>query len=83
MIVVGFASMTGSAYATHDPAHFIEEIKGGLKSLEGRVWDLEQIDPVPGPAGGAGPSTVFVTSTRHSGNLRAQGWGANGPARTR
>ena len=41
VVVVGFASMTGSAYADHDPEHSIEDFKGGLKALETRVWDCE------------------------------------------
>ncbi len=49
VIVVGFASMTGSAYATHDPAHSIEEIKGGLKSLEGRVCRTPPSRTIPPP----------------------------------
>ena len=70
VIVFGFASMPGSAYATHDEAHEIQALKGGLKAVEERVWDCENVpgsclggttgpqgpqgDTVVGPAGAQG-----------------------------
>ena len=52
VIVVGFASMTGPAYADHNVDHTVENLKGGLGALEERVWDCEH------GIGGACPGTT-------------------------
>ncbi len=38
VIVVVFASMTGSAYADHVLEHEVDNLKGGLRALEQRVF---------------------------------------------
>ena len=57
LVVVGFASMSGLAYADHVVEHALENLKGGLGALEQRVWDCEQgIGGVcPGTTGPQGP----------------------------
>ena len=55
VIVFGLGSTTGPAYATHDPEHEFEQIRGGLQTLEARVWDCENevgaCTDLPGPQG--------------------------------
>ena len=53
-LVLGAVSVP--ALADHDTNHVVENLKGGLGALETRVWDLEQIQPIPGPEGPPGPA---------------------------
>ncbi len=79
VVVVVFASMTGSAYADHDPEHSIKDFKGGLKALEERVWDCEHgTGGALGPCPGIGSKTVFVTSGTFTGDLKTQGGALTG-----
>ena len=63
VIALGFVHLTGPAYAEHDVAHVVENLKGGLGALEERVWDCEQgiggaCPGTTGPQGDAGPQGV-------------------------
>ncbi len=40
VIVVAFASMTGPAYADHDPDH-VDDLKGRIGDIERKIWDCE------------------------------------------
>ncbi len=57
VIVVGLASMTGSAYADHDFEHALKNLKGGVSALEKRVsaCELGIGGACPGTTGSAGP----------------------------
>ena len=82
VMALGFASITGPAFAEHDIEHIVQNLKGGLGALEERVWDCEHgiggaCPGTTGPQGDAGPQGP--AGPQGAGGL-AGATGAAGPA---